>query len=122
MAGGCCGGCAVPTAKQEDQAWRRALWIALAINAAMFGVEVAAGVSAQSASLKADALDFLGDAANYAISLGVAGLACAYGAGEGRLADPAERMDTRQHRLDGGTGNAPGRRDNGHRGRARARR
>jgi Co/Zn/Cd efflux system component len=51
------------------------LWIALAINAAMFAVEIAAGVAAQSAALKADALDFLGDSANYAISLGVAGLA-----------------------------------------------
>jgi Co/Zn/Cd efflux system component len=51
------------------------LWVALAINAGMFGVEIVAGMTAQSASLKADALDFLGDAANYAISLGVAGLA-----------------------------------------------
>ncbi len=75
MAGDCCGGCAAPATQNEDKAWRRALWIALAINAGMFGVEIAAGVSAQSASLKADALDFLGDAANYAISLGVAGLA-----------------------------------------------
>ncbi len=33
------------------------------------------GVAAGSASLQADALDFLGDAANYAISLGVAGMA-----------------------------------------------
>src|SRR3546814_15741930 len=41
----------------------------------MFAVEIAAGVAAQSAALKADALDFLGDSANYAISLGVAGLA-----------------------------------------------
>ncbi|WP_363331322.1 cation transporter [Bosea sp. (in: a-proteobacteria)] len=51
------------------------LWIALAINGGMFCIELAAGVSAGSAALKADALDFLGDAANYAISLGVAGLA-----------------------------------------------
>src|SRR3546814_9101424 len=41
----------------------------------MFWVGIAAGVAAQSAALKADALDFLGDSANYAISLGVAGLA-----------------------------------------------
>jgi len=75
MAGGCCGGCAAPTTMVKDKAWTRALWIALAINAAMFGVEIVAGVAAQSASLKADALDFLGDSANYAISLGVAGLA-----------------------------------------------
>jgi Co/Zn/Cd efflux system component len=37
-----------------------------------------AGLAAGSASLQADALDFLGDAANYAISLGVAGLALAW--------------------------------------------
>ena len=75
MAGGCCGGCAGPTDKDDDRAWRRVLWIALVINAGMFGVEIVAGVAAHSASLKADALDFLGDAANYAISLGVAGMA-----------------------------------------------
>ncbi|QUT07588.1 cation transporter [Sphingobium phenoxybenzoativorans] len=74
MAGGCCGGHET-TAPTQDKVWRRVLWIALAINVAMFGVEIMAGVIAHSASLKADALDFLGDAANYAISLGVAGLA-----------------------------------------------
>ncbi|MEJ0096079.1 MAG: cation transporter [Methylocella sp.] len=58
----------------NSPAWRRALWIALAINAGMFAAEVAAGIAAGSASLQADALDFLGDAANYAISLSVAGL------------------------------------------------
>ena len=58
----------------NSPAWRRALWIALAVNAAMFGGEIIAGVAAGSASLQADALDFLGDAGNYAISLGVAGL------------------------------------------------
>lgn len=75
MAGGCCGGSQNDTEKLNDAAWRRVLWIALVINAAMFGVEIIAGVTAESASLKADALDFLGDAANYAISLGVAGMA-----------------------------------------------
>jgi Co/Zn/Cd efflux system component len=74
MAGGCCGGTDT-THRTTDQAWRRILWIALAINAAMFLVEIVAGVAAHSASLRADALDFLGDAANYAISLGVAGMA-----------------------------------------------
>jgi len=54
------------------------VWIALIINAAMFGVEIFAGVTAHSAALKADALDFLGDSANYAISLGVAGLALSW--------------------------------------------
>ncbi|QTH24264.1 cation transporter [Rhizorhabdus wittichii] len=74
MAGGCCGACEAPPARQ-DKAWRRVLWIALAINATMFAVEIVAGVAASSAALRADALDFLGDSANYAISLGVAGLA-----------------------------------------------
>ncbi|MDZ7630194.1 MAG: cation transporter [Gemmatimonadaceae bacterium] len=45
------------------------LWVALAINVLMFGVEIIGGVSAGSSALQADALDFLGDAANYGISL-----------------------------------------------------
>jgi Co/Zn/Cd efflux system component len=44
----------------------------------MFLVEVGAGLAAGSASLQADALDFLGDAANYAISLAVVGMALRY--------------------------------------------
>lgn len=55
--------------------WRRALWIALVINAGFFLTEIIAGAAAGSAALQADALDFFGDAANYAISLGVAGMA-----------------------------------------------
>jgi Co/Zn/Cd efflux system component len=58
--------------------WRRALWIALAANASFFLAEIIAGVAAGSAALLADALDFFGDAANYAISLGVAGMALAW--------------------------------------------
>ena len=46
--------------KKPDTAYRRALWAVLAINAAMFAVEVIAGLAAGSASLQADALDFLG--------------------------------------------------------------
>ncbi|HKX80140.1 MAG TPA: cation transporter [Novosphingobium sp.] len=81
MAGGCCGGSQDSETGIAGRAWRRTLWIALAINAGMFGVEMVAGVTAGSASLKADALDFLGDAANYAISLGVAGLTLQWRAG-----------------------------------------
>jgi Co/Zn/Cd efflux system component len=55
-------------------AWRRALWIALTVNAGMFAVEIGAGLAAGSSSLQADSLDFLGDAANYAISLSVTGM------------------------------------------------
>jgi len=61
-----------------NPAYRRVLWAVLAINAAMFVVEIGAGVAAGSASLQADALDFLGDSANYAISLFVVGMALRY--------------------------------------------
>ncbi len=49
--------------------------ILLFINAGFFAAEIIAGVAAGSAALQADALDFFGDSANYAISLGVAGMA-----------------------------------------------
>jgi Co/Zn/Cd efflux system component len=67
-------GCATPAAGQSPQ-YRRVLWAALGINAAMFVVEAAAGLHAGSVSLLADAIDFLGDAANYGLSLLVLGLA-----------------------------------------------
>jgi Co/Zn/Cd efflux system component len=63
---------------KQDDAYRRVLWAVLAINATMFAAEVIAGLAAGSAALQADALDFLGDAANYAISLLVVGLALRY--------------------------------------------
>jgi Co/Zn/Cd efflux system component len=59
----------------QGESYRRVLWIALSINAGMFLLELIAGVTAGSASLQADALDFLSDAANYAISLYVVGMA-----------------------------------------------
>ena len=77
MADPCCAGKSGTTAL-NDPRWRRVLWIALIVNAAMFGVEIVAGVAADSRALQADALDFLGDSANYAISLGVAGMALAW--------------------------------------------
>ena len=61
-----------------DGAYRRVFWLALVINAAMFAVELIVGVDAGSRSLLADAIDFLGDAANYGISLFVLGLALAW--------------------------------------------
>lgn len=60
---------------RDNPSIRRALWIALAVNASMFSIEIAAGVAAESVALTADALDFLGDAATYAISLLVIGMA-----------------------------------------------
>jgi Co/Zn/Cd efflux system component len=71
--------CDQPTdAHRGNDGYRIVLWAVLAINAAMFAVEVAAGLAAGSASLQADALDFLGDAGNYAISLFVVGMALRY--------------------------------------------
>ena len=78
MAKSCCQTPEPDAAAHNDPRWRRVLWIALTVNAAMFVVEMVAGVAADSRSLQADALDFFGDAANYAISLGVAGMALAW--------------------------------------------
>ena len=71
-------GCGCETACQSappDPRYRRALWIALVLNALMFGVELASSFAAQSVSLLADAIDFLGDAGNYGVALFVLGLA-----------------------------------------------
>ncbi len=53
--------------------YRRRLRFVVAINAAMFAVEMAAGIAAGSQALQADALDFLADTATYGISLAVIG-------------------------------------------------
>ncbi len=70
MAGCGCDTVCVPTQTISPK-FRNALWIALILNAAMFFVEIIGGSHARSVSLWADALDFAGDAANYAISLAV---------------------------------------------------
>jgi Co/Zn/Cd efflux system component len=70
-----CGCDSVCETVPPDPGYRRALWIALVMNALMFGVEIVASFSAQSVSLLADAVDFLGDAGNYAVALFVLGLA-----------------------------------------------
>ena len=62
-----CGCDSVCHTAPPDPGYRRALWVALVLNALMFGVELAASFSAQSVSLLADAVDFLGDAAEYKI-------------------------------------------------------
>jgi Co/Zn/Cd efflux system component len=74
-----CGHDHAPVPGPGDHAFRRVLWVALAINTAMFAVEIGAGVTSGSAALKADALDFFADAANYAISLMVLGRVAAWG-------------------------------------------
>lgn len=75
MADDCCNSACSSTTALNDRGWRIALWIALVINAGMFAAEMVAGAAADSRALMADALDFLGDAANYAIALIVAGMA-----------------------------------------------
>ncbi len=57
-----------------DPGYRRALWLVIALNAAMFAVEMGAGVLSGSQALQADALDFLGDTLTYGLSLAVIGL------------------------------------------------
>jgi cation diffusion facilitator family transporter len=47
----------------------RTLWIVLIINAAMFVIELTAGLFAGSVALQADSLDMLGDALVYGFSL-----------------------------------------------------
>ena len=54
----------------QGVSYRRVLWIALFANVAMFLVEVVAAWWSGSSALAADAADFLGDSANYALSLG----------------------------------------------------
>ncbi|MDR6537215.1 cation diffusion facilitator family transporter [Variovorax soli] len=58
--------------------YRRVLWVALALNALMFAVEIGAGFRSGSVSLLADAIDFFGDAANYGVTLAVLSMGLAW--------------------------------------------
>lgn len=69
-----CGCSSNPQFDGMDLRYRRVLWVVIAINAAMFFVEMFAGRLAGSEALKADALDFLGDTLTYGISLFVIGM------------------------------------------------
>lgn len=75
--------CAPPA---DDAAEARALWVLLAINAAMFVVELGAGIWARSAGLIADAMDMFADAAVYGVALYAVGRAAAHKLGAARLA------------------------------------
>ena len=68
-------GCSHTPPAHRSARYRRVLWLALIINAAMFVVEAVGGWRADSVSLLADAVDFFGDAANYGVSLLVLGMA-----------------------------------------------
>lgn len=71
-----CNDCSIATKDQsQNPIFRKALWVALLVNLTMFFVEIIASHMGDSMSLQADALDFFGDAANYAISLFVLGMA-----------------------------------------------
>jgi Co/Zn/Cd efflux system component len=74
MSASCCSNdaCSAPTVEPR---YRKALWVALVLNAAMFVVELAASWRSGSVSLLADSIDFFGDASNYALSLAVLGMA-----------------------------------------------
>jgi len=76
MSASCCSNsaCSKPPV---DARYRKVLWVALALNAIMFAVELAASWKSGSVSLLADSIDFFGDAGNYAISLAVLGMAMA---------------------------------------------
>lgn len=84
MPGQCCDHCD-DDLSQQPGGYRRLLWIALIINLLMFVVEVMSGFRAGSVSLLADSLDFVGDAANYGISLFVLGLSVVARAHASRL-------------------------------------
>jgi len=66
--------CQTESKSSASSRYRKVLWFALAINTVMFLVEIGSGLRAGSVALLSDSLDFLGDAANYGISLWVLGL------------------------------------------------
>jgi Co/Zn/Cd efflux system component len=75
MSASCCDHSCATSEPKQGARYRRILWVALAINLSMFFIEIAASLVSGSVSLRADALDFLGDAANYALALAVFGVA-----------------------------------------------
>lgn len=62
----------------QSPKYKKALWIVLILNLSMFFVEIVMGVKSGSTSLLSDSLDFLGDSANYLISLIVLPMALSY--------------------------------------------
>ncbi|MCT8633019.1 cation diffusion facilitator family transporter [Glaesserella parasuis] len=62
----------------QSPKYKKALWIVLVLNLSMFFVEIVMGIKSGSTSLLSDSLDFLGDSANYLISLIVLPMALSY--------------------------------------------
>lgn len=75
MSANCCGH--TPKFEGLSADYKRRLWLVIAINGAMFFLELIAGALSGSQALQADALDFAADAATYGISLAVIGASIA---------------------------------------------
>jgi cation diffusion facilitator family transporter len=73
MSASCCSH--TPAAPAADPRYRKALWVALLLNALMFVVELGASWTSGSVSLMADSIDFFSDAVNYGLSLAVLAMA-----------------------------------------------
>ena len=69
MGASCCGNGFDLKIKEVNKNFKRALWIALILNFSMFVLENIEGFRSHSLSLRADAIDFLGDSANYFLTL-----------------------------------------------------
>ena len=93
----------VPAFDGVNPRYKLILWTVIAINGAMFVVEMVAGQLAGSQALKADALDFLADTVTYGLSLAVIGVRPPHprhgGAGQGRVAVPDGAVGVRLNRL-----------------------
>lgn len=69
MGDSCCENVCKVEINETNKSFKTVVWIALILNLSMFFVEVIFGVLSHSLSLKADAIDFLGDSANYFATL-----------------------------------------------------
>jgi len=65
----CCGNESEEKNREISKQYKSVLWIALVLNFSMFILENIHGLLSHSLSLRADAIDFLGDSANYFMTL-----------------------------------------------------
>lgn len=68
MSASCCGPKDI-NIKEVNKNFKKALWVALILNFSMFILENFQGILSHSLSLRADAIDFLGDSVNYFVTL-----------------------------------------------------